>query len=301
MREVTFFWRRSRLLNVDVGPLYDIVKEIVFLSYVKRVPKDIRGVFKVSFLNGKIPEHLNQLYFLEVLEILHPPQNESEPYLLLMRLDHPLSNMNARTGGSSAAPGCRLDGEGMTYTIHGSPIKLRFLSGLARLMLKPDRTSARALDLNIDSTQGPLKPKQMQLAKYAYDQGYYDIPKRVKITELSEGVGLARATVSEHLKRIEAVLMDDIFSSFERQHLKHEEMKTIIELIESEAEDNRNNEDVDFQRLIGSMKLNMDNEKSSSSLKNESFDEITDRTIEESMQEYKGNNNPNKSNKSNDD
>jgi len=291
MREVTFFWKKERLLGIDVGPMYDIVKQIAFLSYVKRVPKDIRCVFKVDFLKGKTPEMLNELYYLEVLEILHEPTSDSDTYLLLMRLDHPLPNMNARTGGSTTMAGSRLDGEGLTYTIQGKAMKLRLLSGLARLMLKPDRTSARTLNLSVNSDQGPLKPKQMQLAKYAYDQGYYDIPKRVRITDLSEGFGLARATVSEHLNRIEAIIMDDMFSSFDRQYLKPEEMKMIVETIEIEAKDNRHEDIESFQLLINRIRQNIEAEETSMNLKNEEFEEISNEAIEDSMKAYNEKNN----------
>jgi len=291
MREVTFFWKKERLLNIDVGPMYEIVKEIVFLSYVIRIPKDIRCVFKVIFLKGKKPEMLNDLYYLKVLEILHKPDDDSEPYLILMRLDHPLPNMNARTGGSTTMAGSKLDDEGLTYTIQGQAMKLRLLSGLARLMLKPDRTSARTLNFSVNSSQGPLKPKQMQLAKYAYDQGYYDIPKRVRITDLSEGIGLARATVSEHLNRIEAIIMDDMFSAFDRQYLKPEEMKMIVETIEIEASDNRNNEDPSFQRLLRTIKQNIEAEDTSANLKKELFEEISDDEIEEEIRLYNEKNN----------
>jgi hypothetical protein len=291
MREVTFFWKKERLLGIDVGPMYDIVKQIAFLSYVKRVPKDIRCVFKVDFLKGKTPEMLNELYYLEVLEILHEPTSDSDTYLLLMRLDHPLPNMNARTGGSTTMAGSRLDGEGLTYTIQGKAMKLRLLSGLARLMLKPDRTSARTLNLSVNSDQGPLKPKQMQLAKYAYDQGYYDIPKRVRITDLSEGFGLARATVSEHLNRIEAIIMDDMFSSFDRQYLKPEEMKMIVETIEIEAKDNRHEDIESFQLLINRIRQNIEAEETSMNLKNEEFEEISNEAIKDSMKVYNEKNN----------
>jgi hypothetical protein len=291
MREVTFFWKKERLLNIDVGPVYEIVKQIVFLSYVKRVPKDIRCLFKIDFLEGKTPEMLNELYYLEVLEILHEPVDDSSSYVILMRLDHSLSNLNARTGGSTTVAGSKLDGEGMTYTIQGQSMKLRLLSGVARLMLKPDRTSARALNINIGDQGSPLKPKQMQLAKYAYDQGYYDIPKRVRITDLSEGMGLARATVSEHLSRIEAIIMDDMFSSFNRQYLTPKEMKEIVESIEIEAIDNNNIESESFQRLLSTIKQNIEIEESSIKLKSESFGTVSETEIEESMNIYNEKNN----------
>ena len=286
MREVTFFWKKERLLNIDVGPMYEIVKQIVFLSYVKRVPKDIRCLFKVDFLEGKTPEILNELYYLEVLEVLHEPNDDSGTYILLMRIDHSLPNLNARTGGSTTMAGSKLDEEGMTYTIQGQSMKLRLLSGVARLMLKPDRTSARALNINIGDNSGPLKPKQMKLAKYAYDQGYYDIPKRVRITDLSEGMGLARATVSEHLSRIEAIIMDDMFSSFDRQYLTPNEMKEIVVSIENEAIDNNNIESESFQRLLSTIKENIKAEESSMKLKNETFEEVSNSEIEKSMSSY---------------
>lgn len=286
MREVTFFWKKERLLNIDVGPMYEIVKEIVFLSYVKRVPKDIRCLFKVDFLEGKTPELLNELYYLEVLEVLHEPIDDSGTYILLMRLDHSLPNLNARTGGSTTVAGSKLDGEGMTYTIQGQSMKLRLLSGVARLMLKPDRTSARALNINIANHSGPLKPKQMKLVKYAYDQGYYDIPKRVRITDLSEGIGLARATVSEHLNRIEAIIMDDMFSSFDRQYLTPKEMKEIVESIENEAIDNNNIESESFQRLLSTIKENIEIEESSTNLKNETFEDVSETEIEKTLSSF---------------
>ena len=131
------------------------------------------------------------------------------------------------------------------------------------------------------------------MAKYAYDQGYYDIPKRVRITDLSGGVGLARTTVSEHLNRIEAIIMDDMFSSFDRQYLKPEEMKKIVESIEIEARDNLHEDDESFQLLIDRIRQNIEAEETSMNLKNEGFEEISNDEIEDSMKIYNEKNNGN--------
>ena len=69
----------------------------------------------------------------------------------MVKLNHSLSNINARTNGTSAIPGCRLDGEGLTYIIQGPPMKLRIVTTLARILSKPDRTSARSLDFKLTS------------------------------------------------------------------------------------------------------------------------------------------------------
>ena len=60
-------------------------------------------------------------------------------------------------------------------------------------MAKPDRTSARTLKLPPQNHESVLTEKQLKLAKFAYDRGYYDIPKRIKITELAEQLGLVRS------------------------------------------------------------------------------------------------------------
>ena len=53
MREVTFFWRADRLGAVGIDSVLDIAQRIEFLSYIKRVPKDIRCLFKVHLRQGK--------------------------------------------------------------------------------------------------------------------------------------------------------------------------------------------------------------------------------------------------------
>ena len=104
-------------------------------------------------------------------------------------------------------------------------------------------------------------------------------------------MGLARATVSEHLSRIEAIIMDDMFSSFNRQYLTPKEMKEIVESIEIEAIDNNNIESESFQRLLSTIKQNIEIEESSIKLKSESFGTVSETEIEESMNIYNEKNN----------
>ena len=62
-------------------------------------------------------------------------------------------------------------------------------------MAKPDRISARSLDLSSSFETGPLNAKQLKLAKFAYDKGWYDINKRIRISEMAEELKIARATL----------------------------------------------------------------------------------------------------------
>lgn len=234
MREVSLFWKRARIKDLDVGEVTAIFKHLEFISYVKRVPKDITCIFKATFQDGKSPQDLDRLYFLDLLEVILEPKDNSDSFIIMVRVNHSLSNLNVRTNATSTVAGSRLDGEGITYIIQGPPIKLRIVSAFARLILKPDRISARSLDFEAGAKNKILSTKQLKLAKFAYDRGYFEVPKRTRISELAQEVGLARATISEHLARIESILMDDMFSSFDQEHIDPSLVRELIETITTE-------------------------------------------------------------------
>ncbi|MAR94531.1 MAG: hypothetical protein CMA45_05620 [Euryarchaeota archaeon] len=289
MREVTLFWKRARLRSLDIAEILQIFKHLEFLSYVKRVPKDVRIIVKAHFCEGKTISDIDDLHFLDLLEIIMEPKEPNDSFILLVRLNHSLSNLNARTNGTSAAPGCRLDGEGLTYIIQGPPMKLRIVTTLARIMSKPDRTSARSLDFNLTSDNSLLSPKQLKLAKFAYDKGFFDVPKRIRVSDLAEQIGLARATISEHLARIEAIIMDDMFSSFDDPYVPPEIIKVMLETIELDSEEADIDQKKGMKKMLESIRDNIKNEVSQQILHDD--DELTslDEMVELGMQEHQQN------------
>jgi len=176
---------------------------------------------------------------------------------VICRVIHPLPILNARTNGTYAVAGSKLDEEGLTYILQGSSIKLRLLSGVLRLMAKPDRTSARTLKLTPQNHDSVLTEKQLKLAKFAYDRGYYDLPKRIKTTELAEQLGLARATISEHLTKIEGILMDDMFSSMTDVRLSAEQARAIVETMEVDIDQTEAYQTESFAGLLNRIKENI--------------------------------------------
>ena len=254
MREVSFFWKIDRLDAIGLESILDVAKRIEFLSYIKRVPKDIRCLFKFHLHEGQGIDDLQSIESLEILEVVQEAENPDEGHLVICRVIHPLPILNARTNGTYAVAGSKLDDEGLTYILQGSSMKLRLLSGVLRLMAKPDRTSARTLKLTPQNLDTVLTEKQLKLAKFAYDRGYYDLPKRIKITELAEQLGLARATISEHLTKIEGILMDDMFSSMTDVRLTVEQARTIVETMEADMEQSEEYQTESFTGLVKRIK-----------------------------------------------
>ena len=261
MREITLFWSKPRIMETDIAPILEIVNQLEFLAYIKRTPRDIRILLKASFKPGKKPDDLNSLYFLELIDIHHTPESSDESYVINLKITHPISNLNARTGGTTAVPGCRLDGEGLTYVIQGGNVRLRLVAAMARLMAKPDRISARNLDLNTTQDTGPLNPKQLRLAKFAYDKGWYDIKKGVRISEMAEELSIARATLAEHLNRIESLIMDDLLGSFTNISISPDEFSMFRDMVIDDSETLGHGEDEQFKKLLENMHTNIEFEE----------------------------------------
>lgn len=257
MREVAFFWKYDRLDAIGISSVSNIAKRIEFLSYIKRVPKDIRCLFKIHLHENMTLDDLERIESLDVLEVVQRSENPKEGNLVICRVIHPLPILNARTNGTYAVAGSKLDEEGLTYILQGSSIKLRLLSGVLRLMAKPDRTSARTLKLTPQNHDSVLTEKQLKLAKFAYDRGYYDLPKRIKITELAEQLGLARATISEHLTKIEGILMDDMFSSMTDVRLSAEQARAIVDTMEVDMNQTEAYQTESFAGLLNRIKENI--------------------------------------------
>ena len=289
MREVTFFWKRANVSHLVSGPITEVVQSMHFISYARRVPKDIRCIFKVHFQPGMGPKDINRIGFMELIEVLMDAENEGDGTILLARLNHPAANLSARINGTSAVPGaCFLDGEGITYTIQGPPISLRLFSGFLRMIAKPDRTSARSVKFAVNEENGALSRKQLKLAKFAYDRGYFDTPKRIRIAELAQELGLARATISEHMARIESTIMDDMFSSFSEIYVPPETLRELLEVVAEDHEESKNQDKDAYHAVMDQIRNSVKEELSRMEIVEENQDDVQ-AYVEESMRAHKEN------------
>lgn len=289
MREVTFFWKRANVSHLVSGPITEVVQSMHFISYARRVPKDIRCIFKVHFQPGMGPKDINRIGFMELIEVLMDAENEGDGTILLARLNHPAANLSARINGTSAVPGaCFLDGEGITYTIQGPPISLRLFSGFLRMIAKPDRTSARSVKFAVNEENGALSRKQLKLAKFAYDRGYFDTPKRIRIAELAQELGLARATISEHMARIESTIMDDMFSSFSEIYVPPETLRELLEVVADDHDDSKNQDKDAYRAVMQQIRTSVQDELSRIEIVEENQMDVQ-AYVEESMRAHKEN------------
>jgi len=256
MRQLKLSWGRPALERTDLAPLLDIVEEITFLSYLRRTPKNVIIFAEAKFLNGQEPEELNNLYYIELLEVVQEPNEVNGHYLLKLKLDHPVSNMNSRTGGTSTIAGSKISQNGLIYKIRGSRMKISLLHTFIKAYAKPDSIQVSKLDYSNESSS-PLNEKQLAIALHAYRAGYWDYPRRTRVGELAHELNLARATVSEHLTRISAILADEAFSTIEPNYTSPKVINEMITQVKIDAQASGYADHNEFTKMWDEIKMNI--------------------------------------------
>jgi predicted DNA binding protein len=130
------------------------------------------------------------------------------------------------TSGTRWVTGIVVEHEG----IFSTPVPVR--NGLETWsVILPDRRLARSLVSELDTvgtvnvhkiktldigrlltsapmTQPDLTPRQMQVLREAFEAGYFESPRRIGSRELAARIGLAQATILEHLRKAQAKLTE---------------------------------------------------------------------------------------------
>ncbi|WP_129113812.1 helix-turn-helix domain-containing protein [Halegenticoccus tardaugens] len=102
------------------------------------------------------------------------------------------------------------DGGTARATLIGEAIPLRealdAISGLVEVRL--ERTGAYHPDRRDLGSR--LTDRQHQILSIAVDCGYYEVPRRATLEDIAAEAGLSRATVGEHLQKIEAAVLSRV-------------------------------------------------------------------------------------------
>lgn len=207
MREITLFWKRDRLALNRVNIVTDIFEEIMFLGYLERTSTVVLALVRGFCKPGKTPYGMEESDDYEIIEILSEPSDVDLAWMFVINIKHPLTLLSAKIGKLTVKPGSCLNDEGLFYIIRGSPLSIKVVTTAARMMLKPDRISATTIAQTDFKGNQILSEKQMNVLRIAYAEGWYNTPREVSLGELANKIGLGRSTVSEHLIKSEAKII----------------------------------------------------------------------------------------------
>lgn len=94
-----------------------------------------------------------------------------------------------------------------TWTVVGPEDRVRRL--LARLTAKAPGTTVESVRHDARRGPGRLTDRQREVFRRAMAAGYFEVPRRISLTELAHTLGLALSSLSEALAIIEKKLLED--------------------------------------------------------------------------------------------
>lgn len=96
-------------------------------------------------------------------------------------------------------------------TFIGSEIQIkRILKKAERFGLKFRIAWAGDAKFSPESVTSSLTERQRKTLAVAYQKGYYDVPRRIQSERLADFLGLSKSTVSEHLRKAERSILDQL-------------------------------------------------------------------------------------------
>ena len=98
------------------------------------------------------------------------------------------------------------------WTIECSQNKVRELMESFKMQLIPHRlVSTRSVTTRL------LTARQRQVFDIAIREGFYDIPRRISLTQLAELLGVAKSTLSVQLQRVESTIVHTFSEEIRRR------------------------------------------------------------------------------------
>jgi predicted DNA binding protein len=129
------------------------------------------------------------------------------------KLDYPSIHDTILESGSMSVLPIIIE-NGLQYHKILSPTPKAFRDLLKKLQERFSSIKLRALSSQpTESTQYLLTKKQYEALKLAFNKGYYEVPRRCTLEELSGILGIKRVAMQERIRRAELRIMNEYASS----------------------------------------------------------------------------------------
>lgn len=203
MREIHLRWNAETVASSEYAPIAKIANSLEVVGHLDIDEKGIRQLIVPSFCEGMGPEDLNTVPFLT----FDPTFTDLKNGYIVVWNSHPLTLAGLQFPNIHILPPYTYGGDGISLTVRGVPEGVSQFLKICRLMLPPDVVKVVEMGDNRTAVEGILTPRQIECIKMAASTGYYDLPKKIKLRELSELIDIPRSTLQEHLNRAEMSMM----------------------------------------------------------------------------------------------
>ena len=210
MRRVTLRWNLSSLQgSKEISNILKIVDSIEVLSHLSVTSNGVLQLAEVRLKENKTLEDVSEISWLEVVEVL---EEEEDSVVVSILCTHSFAKSAIELSNIQVYPPYGIDSvRGMEIRMSGLSDSVRRFVSILRVVLPPDKISVNSIrDAERNGWTDGLTEKQKEVISYAIKRGYFEPDSKIKLKDIAEGLGMARSTLGEHMKRAEYEIMKKV-------------------------------------------------------------------------------------------
>jgi|TARA_A200000159_G_scaffold164133_1_gene192612 predicted DNA binding protein len=210
VRRVTLRWNLSSLQgSKEISNILKIVESIEVLSHLSVTSDGVLQLAEIRLKEDKTLEDISEISWLQVVEVL---EEEHDSVVVSLLCTHSFAKSAIELSNIQVYPPYGIDSvRGMEIRMSGLSDSVRRFVSILRVVLPPDKISVNSIrDSERNGWTDGLTEKQKEVISYAIGRGYFDPDSKIKLKDIAEGLGMARSTLGEHMKRAEYEIMKKV-------------------------------------------------------------------------------------------
>jgi hypothetical protein len=207
MREVRLQYDGATLMNTQIKEQITRITRMTLLGTVYRDFQNscIHQMVDIEMAKGVDLEEINEIPFLKLHQHIHMQiVGGKEIHSVIIRNFHETIAIGAVVSDAYVVAGSSIGRSGSTLILRGAPSGITsIVDGFKKWNDRCKISVVRPVDESavLDGTN--LTEKQLEVFNRAWELGFYEKGSKVKTAEVADSLGIARVTVSGHLKHIE--------------------------------------------------------------------------------------------------
>ena len=210
MRRVTLRWNLSSLQgSKEISNILKIVDSVEVLSHLSVTGNGVLQLAEIRLKEDKTLDDISEISWLEVIEVL---EEEEDSVVVSLLCTHHFAKSAIELSNIQVYPPYGIDSvRGMEIRMSGLSDSVRRFVSTLRVVIPPDKISVNSIrDSERNGWTDGLTKKQKEVISYAIGRGYFEPDSKIKLKDIAEGLGMARSTLGEHMKRAEYEIMKKV-------------------------------------------------------------------------------------------
>jgi len=159
----------------------------------------------IEMAKGVDLEEINEIPFLKLHQHIHMQiVGGKEIHTVIVRNNHETIAIGGAVSDAYVVSGSNIGRSGSTLILRGTPSGITtIVNGFKKWNKRCKISVVRPVDEKTIIEGTNLTEKQLEVFNKAWEMGFYEKGSNIKTAQVADSLGIARVTVSGHLKHIE--------------------------------------------------------------------------------------------------